>query len=180
MVAKHLHVIGVDPGGSTGWARLTIPRACVFGDELEPPEIIERDYGEFHGAEPEQAIALARYVRATQSLDYKIGPALVVEAWDIDPKFRSTDPETLSPVRLGAMLLLLQHQDLLGDSTLTFQGRALAKSTMTDERLHKLHLYVASDHIRDAHRHALTALRRARENEEFAGKLWPYSYITEL
>jgi hypothetical protein len=172
MTTKHLHVLGIDPGGTTGWALITVPRACIFGQE--DSTILEWDYGEFAGPEPEQAISVARLSREIQSLDYKIGPADIIEDWTIDPKFKSTDPETLSPVRIGAMLTLLKSQGLLGDATLTFQNRSLAMSTVTDERLERWGFWVkGSTHIRAATKHAITALRRAADNEEFARKLWP-------
>lgn len=180
MNTKNIHVIGIDPGGTTGWARFTIPRVCIFGDE--EPSIVEWDYGVFQGPANEQVMAIARYARETQSLDYKCGPALVVEDWDPDPNFKVADKEVYSPIRIGAKLALLWHlsnptipgPNWLGDATLTFQGRVIAKTTYTDERLKNLKLYVANDHIRDATRHALTAIRRARQNPEFAEELWPY------
>lgn len=150
-----------------------MPRGSIFGDK--PSAIIGRDYGVFHGAEPIQAVAIARLAREIQSLDYKTGPAIVVEDWDIDPAFRSTDPETLSPVRIGAMLTLLQHQGCIGDSTLHFQSRTIAKSAATNERLKAWGMYAGNDHINDAHRHAITSLRRARENPAYAASLWPYT-----
>lgn len=181
MVTKNLHVIGIDPGALTGWCRVTVPRQSIFGDA--DSEIVEWDYGIFQGDECEQAINIARYARETQSLDYKTGPALVVEAWDIAPHAKSTDPETLSPIRIGSHLVMLRYlTDLfqkgpginwLGDSTVTFQSRTI-KSSMDDDRLKSRHMYVAQDDIRDATRHALMALRRARNNPEFAEQLWPY------
>lgn len=172
MPPRHLNIMGLDYGGTTGWGLLVIPRESIFGDE--PPEILEWDYGEFQGDEPSQAVNIARLIREVQGLDYPNGPAVIGEAWDIDTRFKSTDQETLSPVRLGAMLMLLQHQKLLGDATLHFQPRSLAKSTATDTRLKRWGLYVpGSDHQRDAIRHAITGLRRARENSDFAKKLWP-------
>lgn len=172
MPPKNLHVMGIDPGSTTGWYNITFPRLCIFGDE--PAQIIEVDYGEFNGDEARQAVELARLAREIQSLDFKYGPAMIVEQWDSDPSFKSTDPEVLSPVRIGAMLSLLKYQKQVGDATLHFQSRALAFGTATDERLHKWKLWVAgSDHIRAASRHAIVALRRARENPEFARELWP-------
>lgn len=169
---KNIHVMGIDPGATTGWYNITVARKAIFGDE--PPVIIEVDYGEFTGDEAYQAVEIARLAREIQGLDYKYGPAIICEAWDQDPGFKSTDPETLSPVRIGAMLALLRFEKKLGDSTLHFQSRALAFSTATDERLKKWKLWVqGSDHIRAASRHAIVALRRARENPEFAIELWP-------
>jgi hypothetical protein len=172
MPPRNIHVMGIDPGATTGWYNITIPRLCIFGDE--EAKILEVDYGEFTGDEAHQAVELARLAREIQSMDYKYGPALIVEAWDVDPTFKSTDQEVLSPVRIGAMLTLLKHQRQLGDCTLHFQSRALAFGTATDERLQKWKLWVkGSDHIRAASRHAIVALRRARENPEFARELWP-------
>jgi hypothetical protein len=173
MPTNHLHIMGIDPGGTTGWYLMTVPRACIFGDA--PAAIWEHDWGEFTGPEPAQAVELARLAREVQSLDYKTGVALIMEAWDQDPTFHSTDPEALSPVRLGAMMTLLKHQNQLGDSTLHFQSRSMAFSTATDERLKAWRLWVqGSDHVRAALRHTITALRRARNSPEFAAELWTY------
>lgn len=170
-MTPELHVIGVDPGGTTGVCRITVPRLAIFGNE--PSSIIEWDYFALNGPEPQQATELARYVRETQSLSYKIGPAIVPEQWDQDPSFKSTDPEALSPVRINAMIVLLKYQKLLGDATVTFQSRTIAATTATDDRLRKWRMYVNQRDIRAATRHAITALRRASQNPEFADLLWP-------
>jgi hypothetical protein len=173
MPTKHLHLIGLDPGGVSGYCRLTVPRASIFGDA--DSEVLEWDYGEFGGLEVEQATDIARYVRETRSLDYPTAPAIVTEAWDQDPTFKSTDPEALSPCRINAMLTLLAFQGQLDGATLTEQSRTIAKSTATDERLKQWGFYTkGSPHVRDATRHAIVALRRARQSPEFAGQLWPF------
>jgi len=173
MTARNIHVMGVDPGGTTGWYLVTIDRHSMFHDE--PPGILEYDWGEFEGPEEQQATEIARLVREIQGTDYKSGPAVICEGWYQDPGFKSTDPEALSPVRIGAMLSLLRYQGLFADATLTFQDRSIAFQAWTDERLRRKGLWVeGSDHIRAASRHALTGLRRAKENPEFAKALWPY------
>lgn len=177
-----LKVIGIDPGDTTGCAYLVVPIGCVFG-RMEP-RVIESEFLEFVGTDCEQALEIAAYAREKQGLDYQVGPALSVEAWDQDPRFKSTDPAALIPVRIGAQLKLLRHMSAhtshgvqvgyLGDSTLTFQSRTLAKETYTDDRLEAVGMYVpGSDHIRDATRQALTLLRRARKSLTFAQALWP-------
>lgn len=171
MTTRHLHIMGVDTGGTSAWYLLTVPRLSIFGDEA--PDILERDYGTFTGPEPAQAIAIARLVREIQSLDYKTGVAVMSEDWDIDPNFRSTDPETLSPVRINAMLSLLLVQKRMGDATLCLQSRTIAKQTATDERMKRWGLYVANPHITDAGRQAVVGLRRARSSPDFARALWP-------
>jgi hypothetical protein len=170
MVMKHLNVIGITPGETTGWAVLTIPRGSIFGDD--DPDIIEWDYGRFTGTAELQAVALARLAREIQSLEFKTGPALIIEAvpFDLD------DPDSMVAVYVGAMLRLLRHQKQVGDSTLTFQPMDIIFSdATTDARMKKLGLYIPDrDEINDAARHALTALRRARDDLDFAKSLWPY------
>jgi hypothetical protein len=165
MVATNIHLMGIYPNEVTAWALFTVPRESIFG--YSDPEIVEWDYGKFDGDDVTQAQELARLVREVQSLDFKLGVAMITKAWD-------GDQDDISPVRLGAMLLLLQRQKQLGDSTITFQSWQLSES-VTDERLKRIGLYVADDNIRAATRHAITGLRRANEHPEFAAKLWPYA-----
>lgn len=178
MGVSALHVIGIDPGDTTGCALITVPITCVFSRERA--EILRSEFLEIVGPDYEQAIEIARYAREVQALDYKVGPAISVEDWDVDPRFKSTDPAALIPVRIAAQLRLLRRlsqtgaRPLLGDATVTLQGRTLAKQTYTDDRLREVGLYVpGSDHIRDATRQALTLLRRARKDPEFARACWP-------
>lgn len=171
MPHPELHVIGIDPGGTTGWARITIPRNCMYGDE--PTKILEWDCGEVAGPEPEQAKQLSRLIREAQGLSWKIGAAVVIEDWDVDPRFKNTDPEFLSPVRIGAMLTYAKYRGELGDAIVTFQGRTLAKQTATDERLREWGFWVSgSAHERDAIRHAITALRRAKARSAIRSSMW--------
>lgn len=166
-------LVAIDPGGTTGLCRITVPTLAIFGDA--PSEIIEWDYFALNGYEAKQAQEIAQYAREQQGLAFRVGPAIVTEAWDQDPSFKSTDSEALSPCRINAMLEMERHLGLLGDSTLTHQPRTMAMTTMTDERLRQRKMYVAHKDIRAATRHALTALRRAKENPKFAEQLWPYA-----
>lgn len=169
-MTPELIIIGIDPGGTTGFCRITIPRLSIFGNQA--PEIIEWDYGTFQGPEPKQAQEIARYAREQQGLTYKVGPAILSEAWTQDQSFKSTDPEALSPCRINAMLEMEKHLGLFEDATLNYQNRTM-RLTMTEERLRSRGMYVEHKDIRAATQHALTGLRRAHENPEFALKLWP-------
>ena len=162
MTTPHLHVLGIAPGDSSAWCLLTVPRLSIFG--CEPSSILDRDYGEFHGTEESQATEIARLAREIQGLDYKTGPAVITGSYDID----------LESLRIGAMIGLLHFQGKLADSTITFQGRTVARETVTDKQLKRLHYWTGSPNINDAHRHAITALRQAKADPEFAHKLWPY------
>jgi hypothetical protein len=166
-----LHVIGIDPGKTTGWCRLTVPFKSIYGNAQS--EILEWDFGELHKDENAMVDELCLLARTTQSLAYLTGPGLVCEDWSIDPRFKSTDPESLSPVRIAAALGYAVYLGKAGDSKLVLQDRSLAKSTATDDRLRAWGLYEpGSDHIRDATRHAVTALRRAKAKPEFRDRLW--------
>jgi hypothetical protein len=172
-MTPELIIIAIDPGGTSGLCRITVPTLAIFGDW--PSEIIEWDYFALNGKEAKQATEIARYAREQQGLTFKVGPAIVSEAWDQDPSFKSTDSEALSPARINAMLDLLSYMEMMGDSTFTLQPRTLAMTTYTDDRLRDRKMYVAHKDIRAATRHALTALRRAKTNPELAQNLWPYA-----
>lgn len=164
-----LHIIGIDPGGTTGWARLTFPRRSIYGDA--DPKILEWDAGQFYGEETVQVDNIARYVREAQGLSYRIGPAVVGEGFSYETSVRGTD--VLSPVRIMAMLVYAQHLGKMGDARVTYQDRGLAKSTATDQRLKAWGFWLpGEEHARDAMRHAITALRRARAKASIRGMLW--------
>lgn len=178
MPPAHLHVIGVDPGMTTGWCRITVPRDAIYGDA--PSEITEWDTGELMGPEPEQVRMLARLCRTTQSLDYGIGPAIVCEDFDVT-EVVTTDAQVLfSPVRIAAMIRMTMHlatvpsfTPLFGDARLFMQTRGMAKGTMTDDRLKLVGMYTpGSDHERDATRHAIVALRRAKQKPAIRSQMW--------
>ena len=172
MPPREIHVIGIDPGVTTGWARLTVPRKSLFGDE--PARIISWETGQLRGRISDQVWAMCDLARRTQSLAYKIGPALVVEDFDFGRPLK--DPEVYTPVYFAQQLLFCHERTaLLNDATVTLQSRALAKSTMTDERLGAVGVWAArgqTPHERDALRHALTALRRAKASFDFRVALW--------
>lgn len=175
MAPSAIHVLGIDPGITTGWCLITVPRACIFGNEES--KVLEWDYGEVTGSEPEQVVKLARLMREIQSLDYKVGPAVIVEDFTIQPHMVSTDPEVLAPVRIAAMIFYAAHRGECGDSRIILQNRQIAKETMNDDRLRRSGYWVeGSDHIRDATKHAITALRRASaaspSGRAFRAEMW--------
>ena len=172
MPPKEIHVIGIDPGVTTGWARITVPRLAVFGDE--PSRIIEWKTGSWRGRVSDQVHEAARFARETQSLAYKIGPALVVEDFDFGRPL--SDPEVYTPSYFAQQLHYVEEQTaLLADAHVFMQKRATAKATMTDERLQAIGVWETrgqQDHERDALRHALTALRRAKKSMRVRLAMW--------
>lgn len=170
MTSNYLNLLAVDPGGVTGWAHFIIPRASMFGDAES--EITDWNTGEVYGDEDSQAMALAGLIREIQGMDYKLGPAVVCEDFDFGSPL--SDPEVYSPVRIAAKLKLLHHMHKMDDARFVMQSRTMAKKTATDERLKAWGFWVPSshEHERDATRHAITALRRARQRRAFREKLW--------
>jgi hypothetical protein len=154
MTTRHLHVLGIIPGDETSWCWLTVTRAAIFGSEV--PAVTEWDYGTLDGPEPGQSIAIARKAREIQGLDYRTGPAIIVDQGED---------------RISAQLELLHYEKRMGDSTIHFQE---PNGSYPDEQLKRLQLFQDSHQIRGATRHALTALKRARASREFALELWPY------
>jgi hypothetical protein len=170
MPPSHLHVIGVSAGSVTGWYRVTVPRTCIFGDETAA--FLDFSWGEITGPEPKQAMEIARTTRGIQSMDYMVGPGLILEDFDGEGGW---DAEDMIQLKIGAMLDLLKHQGLLDDAVIARQSYNLADEEVTDAALRKLHMYFPDhEHITDAARQAMTALRRARADEDFAELLWPY------
>jgi hypothetical protein len=165
MTTPHLHVFAIDgtadiwfpsEDAGVGWCWLTVPRLSVFGRQT--PEITAWDYGIWHGSQPATAVNIARKAREIQGLDYKIGPAIILDD---------------TAMRLNAMVELLNYEVRMGDGILCFQDRNLTKK-ITDNDLRRLHMHVAHPNICTAVKHALVCLRRARRNAAFAHELWPY------
>jgi hypothetical protein len=165
MTTPHLHVLAIDGTGAiwepsedagVGWCWLTVPRRSIFGDE--EGSVTEWDYGIWHGSQPASATNIARKAREVQALDYKTGPALVLDD---------------TAVRICAMLELLKHQQKIGDSVLYFQPRQDALD-ITDDNLRYLSMYVAHPNICTAVKHGLALLRKAKREPAFAHEMWPY------
>jgi hypothetical protein len=165
MTTPHLHVFAIDgtadiwhqhESAGAGWVCLTVPRLSIFGKQT--PEITEWDYGIWHGSQAAMATCIARKAVEIQGLDYKTGPAIVLDD---------------TAVRINAMVELLRHQGRTGDGIVYFQPREAIKP-ITDDTLRAQHIYVAHPNISTAIKHALACLRRARRNAAFAHEMWPY------
>lgn len=172
MPPKNIHVLALDPGVTTGWAKITVPRMSIWGEE--PARIVEWSTGQLRGRISDQVWATCDMIRIVQSLAYKIGPAVVVEDFDFGRPLK--DPEVYTPVYFAQMLrFCFERTALTNDAQLFMQGRDIAKSSFTDERLRAAGVFAArgqTDHERDALRHGLTALRRAKRSFEVRCALW--------
>jgi hypothetical protein len=104
------------------------------------------------------------------------GAALVIEDFLLRKKVM--DRELLSPVRLTAALELAVDYEGF-HMTLHRQSPAEAKTTATDARLKEWGLYRRAggmEHARDADRHSITFLRKAKMRGSIRGEAWPHLY----
>lgn len=170
-----LNLFAVDPGGTTGWAVFWIPTANMILRGVDVLEDVEFECGQWDGSEDAQADAFASEISGLEC-------PFIFEDFLLR-QFRR-DRDLLSPVRVMAKMeyvLWRQRADALGGVTsnshpypVRKQQASLAKSTVTDERLKKWNLWVTGmPHARDALRHGVTFLRRAKTDARLARWAWP-------
>ena len=140
MPTKNLHVLGIDPGGETGWCWLTVRRAAIFG----PSRIHTYSNGTtaIHGQSlvSGQSTLQKRTRDINSTIRYGLNHC-VSERWDIDPASKLTDRETSAQSGLTLACASTTRSEW-AMPTPTSAGRARALTTYTDERLKRLGLYV--------------------------------------
>lgn len=180
-------IIAIDPGGTTGWSLISVhpealiePKADVFenifehkhgqvdcgshrgnlGTSLHPGISTE---GEFSGV-----YDLVEFIGAWPSA------AVVIEDFQLRQKRR--DRDLLSPVRITfgiGYALWLEGRDY------HVQQPANAKTHASDLRLRQWRMYDSTgglQHARDADRHAILFLHRAKQKRAFREIAWPHLY----
>jgi hypothetical protein len=157
-------VIGIDPGVTTGWAKITVPVASIFGDA--PGEILDWKYGVLDGPETAQAQTVCRIAKRY------IFPTIALEDF-INNKLNKSR-EYLAPVRVASKIQFCVQTGLAGQiAGLEWQMPTLAFETAPDHRLKKWGLYPEGpDHPKDATRHAITLIRRAKSDLKLARRVF--------
>lgn len=163
--------IAFDPGGTTGWSVTSVEL-----DAIEDPDVRILDSithwsaGEFTGPEHDQVDQMLELVD-----EWADDADIVMEKFIL--RMMSMDPALLSPVRIGYMF---EYGLRTGSScrrskrtgqperadNIIWQQPSLAMTTMTDDRLRSIGLWIPTagkPHARDATRHTLTWLRRKKE-----------------
>lgn len=170
-------VVAIDPGGTTGWSVM-----CVEADALVDPDvsilrsIAHRATGQVDlGNEDAHAAQLVELLAAW--------PLAAVVIEDFTLRTFKMSRELLSPVRLTAKIEYVLYQGLEdcepAGRRVFKQQPSQAKSTATDERLRQWGLYIREggmEHARDADRHAITFLRRAKDKPKIRHAAWPHLY----
>lgn len=172
-------VIAIDPGGTTGWSLMVLPpEALSDPDERILANIVQHKHGEVSSLQG-------------KSGDYEEGESIAVddlwtliEAWpeaavvieDFILNVRRRDRDLLSPVRITSKITFLLWKNR---RTWTKQSPSDAKNTCSDERLKKWGMYQRHgglEHARDADRHALLLLRKAKASARDRARIWPHLY----
>ena len=180
-------VIAIDPGGTTGWSLISVhpealiePKADIF-ENLFTHQHGQVDCGVHRGnmgsslhegisthGEFSGAYDIAELIKAWPSA------AVVIEDFQLR-QFRQ-DRDLLSPVRITAAVGVSMWLDGRDYHT---QQPADAKSTCSDARLKEWRMYDKTggmEHARDADRHAILFLKKAKVNKRFRATAWPHLY----
>lgn len=180
-------VIAVDPGGTTGWSLISIPPEALCESDVTILDNIwthqhgQVDCGSYRGnlatslhpgistdGEFSGVYDLAKFIRAW--------PCAAVVIEDFNLRQLRMDRDLLSPVRVTAALgyeLWKMGKDY------HVQTPVDAKRVCTDDRLKQWRMYDPTGnlkHARDADRHAILFLRRAKSKRDFRANAWPHLF----
>ncbi len=175
-----IQIIGIDPGGVTGWSLLSLPLFNGRGEDiwnLRQDEILANALSWNHGqidcktgdlGELAGTAALTKLIRANS------GAVVVMESFQL--RQMAVD---LSPVRIIARVEdSMWKLGRLGQ--LMYQAPAAA--TANDDRLKAWGVYTSAgdlNHARDADRHTMIFLRRCMDGEKgrrLRELAWPHIY----
>jgi hypothetical protein len=170
-------IIGIDPGGVTGWSLLVLPRKAIgrpraFDSILR--EKIEWIHGQIDCREREDEGAF----QLRKLIDQWPTAAIVVEDFILRAGRQEKSRDLLSPVRITAKI---EHHLWLNDRKMFLQQPSLAKR-LDNERLKTLGVYTSKggmQHARDADRHVLMFLRRCLDGTKGVAlqqDSWPHLF----
>lgn len=175
--SQHPTVLAFDPGGTTGWSLITVPKMLLSTRDSPITELFDArkdwQHGQISGNECDQVDAMLRLCRL------HFHACIVIE--DFTLRRFDHDKEMLSPVRLTAMLDYALHAR--SDRRTTFrQQPSEAMQIATDTYLKQLNLYERKGgmgHARDADRHAVLWLRKAHDARRGPARRhewWPHLF----
>lgn len=157
-----VYAMGIDPGGTTGGAVIGVPERSIYRDQ--PGRISYFETWSFTGSYSAQALELMRIASGFFPL------AIALESFDPRKPIRSE--EYISPILVGARIQFCIDTHYI-IAPLFYQTPEQAMTTATDYRLKAWSLYKPGpDHIKDATRHAITFIRRAKSDRKLRERAW--------
>lgn len=189
-----VEIIAIDPGGTTGWSFMSIrPEALIEQDVAVLDNIILHTHGQVDcggggnvGGANGDSYNLENAGISDLIWFMRENPGAFVIIEDFVLRQMNQARHLLSPVRIGKVLewwLYTQGRNY------TYQSVSLAKTTASDERLKiwkgrscpdGMYFKDGLQHARDADRHILTFLRRAREvgvkGDKLRQESWPHLF----
>jgi hypothetical protein len=164
-----LPLIGVDPGGTTGIVVLRVPWDWVFAPAEHENPYAAIEIVEYIQVPEDEAVAAVERLYLLIRLTYPGAFPLVLE--DFVLRVNTASRDLLSPVRVNAAI-----EERMKPLTLVRVYKQMpseAKGTVTNDRLRRWGMYRrGKPHSRDALRHGVHFLRRARESKKLAKEAW--------
>lgn len=180
-------IISVDPGGTTGWALIQVPPEALFDADVPIlPNIWMHQHGQIdcgvHRGNLDTSLHTGISTHGEFSGIYDL--AAFVRAWpvaavvveDFTLRQLRMDRELLSPVRITSAL---GYELWKNGRDYHVQTPTDAKRICTDDRMKEWGLYEARggmQHARDADRHAVLFLRRAKQYPKLRALAWPHLF----
>lgn len=180
-------VIAVDPGGTTGWSLVSIhPEALTNPHASILENVFVHQHGEVDCGSHRGNLGTSLHSGISTDGEFSGVYDLVkfMDGWpcaaicieDFVLRQMRMDRELLSPVRITSAI---GYQLWKKGRDYHVQSPSDAKNICSDARLKTWGVYDpvgALRHARDADRHALLFLRRAKKSREFRARAWPHLY----
>lgn len=174
-----LPILGIDPGGVTGWSLLILRRKYADTDILEEGNqklALNTKIKWWHGEIDCRKSNSIGFATLRKVLEDWPSAAIVAESFFI--RQRAVD---LAPVKF---LALLDDYAWQNRRKVFYQQASQAKTTATDDRLRQWNCYTAEGglgHARDADRHVLLFMRRCfgAQGKWLREQAWPHIYGEE-
>jgi hypothetical protein len=175
-------VVSLDPGGTTGWCVFSVYPDCLVENDISIlASITHWRSGQIVGPETQQEDSILELLA--------MWPGAAVCTEQFIPRQANMGDEMYSPMRLNVLVKWAMRRGFDGVDEFgnpprqTFtQQPSLAMGTATDARLKDWGLYERSggqEHARDAVRHGITFLRRAKEKNNLRYRAWPRLYAKD-
>jgi hypothetical protein len=169
-----LWVIAVDPGATTGVAVFAIPHDSLLGDAPSALDLVHSF--ELTGSLQYRVSSVMFVARAVAARTGDHPALIVYEDFDLGGNRltgSASQADVAIPIREAAAAQYAVESGHAERAGLIFQGRTIAFTTATDDRLRKWGLWVkGSDHERAARRHGITAIRRIKEGSINTDLIW--------